>query len=144
MVALAALITVFAIAGNWGPAGVTAARLKASLTPAFSSLTVLQQQQLGRQVPAGAKLNVQSICSRRASTPTGPGDWSCTLNVYIPQVGAVPFQQTPVTYDVSVNSDGCYKATSPPSFVGAQSMRDAHGHSVVNPLFTIYGCFDTL
>ncbi len=140
----AAVIALFAVAGGWGPAGVTAGRLKATLTPAFNSLTLLQQGLLGRSVPPGAKLNVQTTCSRRASTPTGPGDWICTLNVFTPQAGVVPFQQTPVTYDVSVSSDGCYKAESPPSFVGQQTMRDAHGRSVVNPLFTIYGCFDPL
>jgi hypothetical protein len=45
---------------------------------------------------------------------------------------------------LSVTADGCYKAESPPTFVGQQTMRDASGHSVVNPLFTIYGCFNTL
>jgi hypothetical protein len=64
--------------------------------------------------------------------------------VFIPQPGAQPFQQTPVTYDVSVTADGCYKAESPPTFVGQQTMRDASGHSIVNPLFTIYSCFNTL
>jgi len=95
-------------------------------------------------VPAGARLNVIPTCSRRASTPSGPGDWICTLTVYIPQPGAVPFQQTPVTYDVTVQSNGCYKAESPPSFVGQQTMRDANGHQVVNPLFVIYGCLNPL
>ena len=140
----AAVIALLALATNWGPAGVTAKRLRASLTPTFNSLTLLQQRQLGRDVPPGAKLNVLPNCSRRASTPKGPGDWICTLTVFIPQPGAQPFQQTPVTYDVSVQSDGCDKAESPPSFVGQQTMRDASGHSVVNPLFTIYGCFNTL
>src|SRR5437763_6979048 len=83
-------------------------------------------------------------CSRRGSTPRGPGDWVCTMNVFIPQPGAVPFQQTPVTYDVSVQSDGCYKAQSPPASIGQQLMRDADGHNVVNPLYTIYGCFNTM
>jgi ABC-2 type transport system permease protein len=140
----AAVIALLAIATNWGPAGVTASRLRASITPVFNNLTLLQQRQLGRTVPAGAKLNVLPNCSRRATTPKGPGDWICTLTVFIPQPGAQPFQQTPVTYDVSVTADGCYKAESPPSFVGQQTMRDASGHSVVNPLFTIYGCFNTL
>jgi ABC-2 type transport system permease protein len=144
VVALAGAIALLAVAGNWGPAGDTPARLKASITPAFNSLTLLQQRLLGRVVPPGANLNIKPTCTRRASTPKGPGDWSCTLTVYIPQPGANPFQQTPVTYDVSVNSDGCYKATAPPSFVGQQTMRDAGGHSVVNPLFTIYGCFNTI
>ncbi len=143
-VAVAAVIAVLAIAGNWGPVGVTAKRLQNDMTPTFNKLTLLQQKQLGRVVPAGAKLNVIPSCSRRGSTPRGPGDWVCTMNVYIPQPGAVPFQQTPVTYDVSVQSDGCYKAQSPPAFIGQQLMRDANGHSVVNPLYTIYGCFNTL
>jgi ABC-2 type transport system permease protein len=141
---MAGVIALLAIAGNWGPTGVTPHRLQASLTPAFNSLTLLQQRELGRSVPPGSKLNIVPTCSRRGATPDGPGDWVCTMTVYIPQPGAVPFQQTPVTYDVSVQSDGCYKAQSPPSFIGQQTMRAAHGATVVNPLYTIYGCFDTM
>jgi ABC-2 type transport system permease protein len=143
-VVTAAAIALLAIATNWGPAGVTPSRVRTSITPTFNNLTLLQQRELGRNVPAGTKLNVLPNCSRRASTPQGPGDWVCTLTVFIPQPGAQPFQQTPVTYDVSVTADGCYKAVSPPSFVGQQTMKDASGQSVVNPLFTIYGCFNTL
>ncbi len=139
-----ALIAFLAFAANWGPTGVTAARLRASITPTFNNLTLLQQRLLGRSVPAGASLNIVPTCSRRGSTASGPGDWSCTLDVFIPQPGAVPFQQTPVTYDVSIQANGCYKAESPPSFVGQQTMRDAQGRSVVNPLFVLYGCFNTL
>jgi len=140
----AALVAFLAIASNWGPAGDTAARLKASINPSFNNLTILQQRELGRTVARGAKLTVLTNCSRRAATPTGPGDWICTLDVFIPQPGAEPFNQTPVTYDVSVQSNGCYKAESPPSFVGQQTMQDAKGNSVVNPLFVIYGCFNPL
>ena len=140
----AVVVAFLAIASNWGPAGDTAAKLKASIQPAFNNLTLLQQRELGRTVAPGAKLNVLSNCSRRASTPSGPGDWICTLDVFIPQPGAEPFNQTPVTYDVSLQSDGCYKAESPPSFVGQQTMKDAAGNQVVNPLFVIYGCFNPL
>jgi ABC-2 type transport system permease protein len=143
-VVAAAVIAFLAIAANWGPAGDTAAKLKASIQPTFNNLTLLQQRELGRTVAPGAKLNVLTNCSRRASTPTGPGDWICTLDVFIPQPGAEPFQSTPVSYDVSLQSDGCYKATSPPSFVGQQTMKDAAGNQVVNPLFVIYGCFNPL
>jgi hypothetical protein len=66
------------------------------------------------------------------------------LDVYLPMAGKVPFQQALVTYDVSVQANGCYKAQSPPTFVGQQTMRDSHGQTVVNPLFVVYGCFDTL
>jgi ABC-2 type transport system permease protein len=140
----AVVVAFLAIAGNWGPAGDTAARLKASITPNFNNLTLLQQRELGRFVPNGVKLNVLTSCSRRASTPSGPGDWICTLDVFIPQPGAQPFQQTPVTYDVSLQGNGCYKAESPPSFVGQQTMKDAAGNQVINPLFVIYGCFNPL
>ncbi len=143
-VSSAVLVAFLAIASNWGPAGDTAAKLKASIQPAFNNLTLLQQRELGRTVAKGAKLNVISSCSRRASTPSGPGDWICTLDVFIPQPGAEPFNQTPVTYDVSLQADGCYKAESPPSFVGQQTMTDAHHNQVVNPLFVIYGCFNPL
>ncbi len=140
-----ALIALLAVAAGWGPPAITAARLQAAITPTFNDLTLLQQRLLGRTVPAGAKLNILPSCRRRAGTTQGPGDdWVCTLDVLIPQPGANPFQDTPVTYDVSVKSNGCYKAEAPPSFVGQQMMRDAHGQSVVNPLFTIYGCFDPL
>lgn len=57
--------------------------------------------------------------------------------------GPEPFLVTPVTYDVSAKSDGCYKADGPPSFVGQQMMSAASGRSIVNPLYTIYACFDT-
>jgi hypothetical protein len=143
-VALAAAIALLAIAGNWGPTGVTASRLRTNLATSFNNLTILQQRELGRNVPAGARLNIVPTCSRRGSKPRGPGDWVCTMTVYIPQPGANPFQQTPVSYDVSVQSDGCYKAQSPPVFIGQQLMKNAAGRSVVNPLYTIYGCFNTL
>jgi ABC-2 type transport system permease protein len=142
--ALAVVIGLLALAGNLGRVGVTAKRLQASLTPTFNSLTLLQQRELGRDVPAGAQLRILPSCSRRGSTTRGPGDWVCTLDVFIPQPGSNPFQQTPVTYDVNVRSDGCYKAESPPSFIGQQTMRDAQGNNILNPLFTIYGCFNVL
>jgi ABC-2 type transport system permease protein len=144
-VALAGAIALLAVAGNWGATGVTASRLQSNLAAAFNNLTILQQKQLGRHVPAGARLNIVPTCSRRGSKPRGPGDWVCTMTLYTPQPGAAnPFQQTPVSYDVSAQSDGCYKAQSPPAFIGQQLMKDAAGHSVVNPLYTIYGCFNPL
>ncbi|MGA2925564.1 MAG: ABC transporter permease [Solirubrobacteraceae bacterium] len=143
VVALAAVLAVLTLSGNWGPNSVTSARLQASIEPTFESLTLLQQRELGRTVPPGTRLNILTNCLRRAGTRRGPGDdWVCTLNVLIPQPGAVPFQSTPVTYDISVKSNGCYKAEAPPTFVGQLLMKDAHGHNVVNPLFVIYGCFE--
>jgi ABC-2 type transport system permease protein len=137
-------IALLALAANWGPAAVTAGRLRASLVTEFQNVAALQQRLLGRPVPRGARLDVQPYCVRRGGAPEGPGDWTCTLDLVLPQPGASPLEQMPVTYDVSAQANGCYKAESPPSFVGRQTMRDAAGRSVVNPLFVIYGCFDTL
>jgi len=139
-----AIVAVLALAGNLGPPGVTAARLRGAIAPEFNSITLLQQQLIGRSIPAGAKLPIAPSCYRHSGKPQGPGDWSCTLNVYLPRLGAVPYEQAVVSYDVSVQSNGCYKAQSPPSFVGQQAMRDARGKTVVNPLFIVYGCFNIL
>jgi len=144
--AAVAVVALLVAAGNWGPAGITASRLKTSLIPAFERLTFLQQRELGRTIVPGTKLDiVLPSCSHRGSAPRGPGDWVCTINVLIPSSsGSLPPQPTPVTYDVSVASDGCFKAESPPAFVGQQLMRDSSGDEVVNPLYTIYGCFNVL
>ena len=140
-----AVIALLAVAGSWGPGGVTAARLTHSIAPTFSNLTLLQQRLTGRTGETTANLTVLAHCGRRSGTNRGPGDdWFCTVDALIAQPGTVPFWGTPVTYDIGVKSNGCYKAEAPPTSVGNLLMRDAHGHLVVNPLATIYGCFNTL
>ncbi len=141
--AVALVIGLLGLTGSLGPSAVTAARLQGAIGPAFERLTLLQQQELGRTLRAGAALNLRTSCRRRSGTRNGQGDdWVCTLTVVAPGTAAEPLLLTPVAYDVSVKSNGCYKADAPPSFVGQQTLHDAAGHSVVNPLFTIYGCFD--
>jgi ABC-2 type transport system permease protein len=140
-----AILAVLTAATNWGPTAVTPARVQDSFAPTFNDLTVLQQQLLGRHVAPGARLDQLTACARRGGSSGGPGDdWVCNVDVLVPQSGSpTPIEQT-VSYDVSVQSNGCYKADSPPSFVGSQLMGVPGGGSVVNPLFTIYGCFNTL
>jgi ABC-2 type transport system permease protein len=139
-----ALLAVLALLADVGPTGDTAPRLSAAIGEEFNNVTLLQQQLIGRRVPAGAKLDVLPTCNRRAAKAVGPGDWNCTLYVYLPQAQSVPFQQTSVEYDVSLEYNGCYKAQSPPAFIGGPTMPDAHGRSVTNPLYIVYGCFNTL
>jgi ABC-2 type transport system permease protein len=139
------LVAFLALAAGWGPVGVTAARLRASMLPEFQRLTLMQQNLLGHPIPAGARYRILPVCSGRGGKLEGPGDWSCTMNVYIALPGSKhPLTNTPVTYDVSVQSNGCYKATSPPAYVGQAEIRDTHGRRVVNPLVTFYGCLDIL
>jgi ABC-2 type transport system permease protein len=139
-----AVVAVLALGCSLGPAGVTAYRVAYTVGREFNNVTLLQQQLIGRRVPANARLYVQPQCNRRGAKAIGPGDWSCNIYVYLPQPNAVPYQLTSVEYDVSVQYNGCYKAQSPPAFLGGQTMVDASGHSVTNPLFIVYGCFNVL
>ncbi len=144
VLAAAVLIVVLGAGTSLGPVTVTQARLEASISSVFDKLTVLQQRELGRTVAKGAKLRLRTFCDRHAGRSQGPGDdWTCTLTALNALPGAEPFLLTSVVYDVSAKSDGCYKADAPPSFVGQQMMTAAHGGSVVNPVYTIYACFDT-
>ncbi len=138
------VVALLGLAGGLGPTAVTKNRLENSLAAVFQRLTVLQQRELGRPVPDGAQLEALTRCYRHAQRSEGPGDdWSCTIALLHPAAGSAPLLTTSVTYDTSVKSEGCYKAQAPPSFVGSQTMTDTRHHSVVNPLFVIYGCFDT-
>jgi len=139
-----ALVAVLALLANPEPAGDTEYRLSAAIGEEFNNVTLLQQKLIGRRVPAGAKLDILRNCNRRGAKAVGPGDWNCTLYVYLPQASSVPFERTSVEYDVSVEYNGCYKAQSPPAFVGGPTMLAAHGRSVTNPLYIVYGCFNTL
>jgi ABC-2 type transport system permease protein len=138
------VVAVLAVASNLGPVGITPHRLNAAIGAAFNNLSLLQQRLIGRIAPAGATLDVQPFCNRRGAKSQGPGDWLCNVYVYLPQLKSVPFQRTNVEYDVSVRYDGCYKAQSPPTFIGGPTMTDNRGRSVVNPLFVVYGCFNVL
>jgi len=141
--AAAAAVVLLGVAGGLGPPAITRARVEASISAVFQRLTALQQRQLGHPVPAGSRLELLTRCYRHSGRAVGPGDdWSCAMNLG-PAAAVEASQTTQVTYDVSVKSEGCYKAQAPPSFVGSQTMTDAGGHRVVNPLFAIYGCFDT-
>jgi ABC-2 type transport system permease protein len=143
VVASTIVLALLAVATSWGPTSVTTARLEAAIKPTFNNLIVLQQRVLGRQIPAGAKVNDYASCVRRSGVSKGPGDdWICTMDMIIPLDGANPFSLTPVAFDVSVKANGCYKAQGPPTFIGQPQIRDGHGRSVVNPLYAFDGCFD--
>jgi hypothetical protein len=139
-----AVIALLALGCSVGPTGVTAYRVASTVGREFNNVTLLQQQLIGRQVPANARLDIEPNCNRRAAKAVGPGDWNCTVYVYLPQANSVPYQQTSVEYDVSVQYNGCYKAQSPPAFLGGPTMLAAGGRSVTNPLFIVYGCFNIL
>ena len=106
----AVVVAVLALLANVGPTGVTAPRLSAAIGEEFNNVTLLQQQLIGRRAPAGARLDVLPNCNRHAAKATGPGDWNCSLNVYLPQAHSVPFSATSVEYDVSVDPTEAHRA----------------------------------
>jgi ABC-2 type transport system permease protein len=144
-VAVAATVGLLALACNLGPVGVTKVRVQNAVAATFSNASLLQQALIGRHPPAGARLDVQPYCGRGAGVRSrGPGDWLCNVFVYLPQPKSVPFQRTNVEYDVSVSSNGCFKAESPPTFIGNPTMTTPSGARTTNPLYVVYGCFNPL
>jgi ABC-2 type transport system permease protein len=126
-----------------GPTTITRGRLAASVSRNFERLTVLQQRQLGRPVPAHPDFKMKTNCARRGRATGGPGDdWICTITLLSAQTGFNPLELSAVAYEVSVKANGCYKADGPPTFIGEQTLPGTHRGRLVNPLFTIYGCFD--
>ncbi|MFZ0382623.1 MAG: ABC transporter permease [Solirubrobacteraceae bacterium] len=136
------VIAALAFGCSLGPTGVTASRVSNSIGGVFNNVTLLQQQLIGRSVPPNARLYIRPLCNRPGAQSAGPGDWSCYVYVFLPQANSVPYQLQQVEYDVSVQYNGCWKAQSPPAFVGDATMQDAAGRSVANPLFIVYGCFN--
>jgi ABC-2 type transport system permease protein len=144
VVSIAALVLA-AFACTWGPTGITEQRLENSIDRTFGNLTIYQQQLLGRAVPPHASLRSFTSCLRRGHASRGPGDdWACSLQIFAPNSAGSNITQFHVTYEVEVQSNGCYRAEGPPAFIGQRTLAVAGGREVVNPLFIMYGCFNTL
>jgi ABC-2 type transport system permease protein len=139
------VIAVLVLASTLGPAGVGRHRVTTSLAATFKALTIYQQDLLGHPIPAGSKYSIDPLCNKRGVKAVGPGDWECTVNVYVllPH-GSQPLTDTPVGYDVNVDSDGCYKADAPAIVVGGATIKSQAGPRSVNPLNILYGCFNVL
>jgi ABC-2 type transport system permease protein len=140
LVIATALVAVLAVASNWGPTAITQNRLERSVVANFRNLTVLQQDYLGRPHAPGRDMRILPSCRRQGvATPTrGPGDnWVCALDVF-----TAALKQVPVNYDVTVQTNGCYTAEGPETYIGPLTIRDRQGRRRVNPLFRFDGCFD--
>ncbi len=142
--AIAAAIALIAIAGNWGPAGVTPARLTSNLIPNFNHLTVMQQLELGRHVPKGLKLQLAlPTCYRRGAArwPRGLG----LLTSDHPALGRRAARRSRSHRLRRQRQLGRLLQGAVASGVHRpQTMRNKHGKNVVNPLYTIYGCVNPL
>jgi len=146
VLAATAVLVLVAFACTWGTTGVTGARLEASFTRTFSNLVGYQQEVLGQPAPPRSALLAYTTCSRATSaSDRGPGgDWTCSVQVLTSAVTVATPGQASVAYDVDVQSNGCYRAQAPPVVIGGKQLTTQDGRQVLNPLLTIYGCFNTL
>ncbi len=125
--AFAAVVIVLALGQGVGPKAVTVARVQADVAQTFDNLVALQQARSGA---ARVALTTRAACQRRSAQADGPGDWTCRMEISAPALGATAIPPTLTTYDLTVQSNGCYKADAPPT------------RGSVTVLATFYGCFD--
>ena len=141
LVVAIAVIAVLGAVSNLGPSSITDGKLNRSIALTFANLTALQQEDLGRHVPAGSRLPAEAVCSRVGvqNAYRGPGDdWRCTI--YLPS--RLNQQPNDVHYDVAVKPNGCYTAAGAESFIGPLTIRRPNGQRIPNPLFRFTGCFN--
>ncbi len=116
-------------------------RLQDAVSATFTNLYDLRQEQLGKPTP-GAALATTARCDKGGPTvaDSGPGDtWSCLV------VWQADGPGTPVgaTYEIRLQTNGCYSADGPPSVVGQRQAAVADGSLRLNPISSFDGCFDT-
>ena len=79
------VVALLALGCGIGPTGVTAYRVAYAMGREFNNVTLLQQQLIGRRVPANARLYIQPNCNRRASKAVGPGDGTAPFTSTFPR-----------------------------------------------------------
>jgi hypothetical protein len=144
-VALVALLG----AASYRTAPITADRLAGAVGSTFRSLVDVKRSLVGHPVslkrhplPTTDRLPIPSRCQRGGGTgpASGPGDdWICALTVVLSDTVALP-----VTYEISVKSNGCFTADGASAVIGPLLIRDAEGHRIVNPLYVFDGCLNAV
>ena len=164
LLALTALgLAGIAVLSGCSPTDVTAGRLEGSIAQTFSHLYVLQQVEKGNPRPDLRSLDTSASCQKGtpSTAQNGAGnDWVCDVTYLV----AAPSTTATATYNVNVQTNGCYAADDdgPPltavlqgnptsaqiaAFVSAslnssRTITGAHNQQVYNPLWLIDGCFD--
>ena len=122
-----------------GRSPITAKRIEPAIETMFANLVELQIERM-RLPPMGAPdFAVTAICRKQmAGSEAGAGEWTCTL------VWQGPDRKTlRDTYELFVNTDGCYSATVSGESLGGPTLTTTDGRSVRNLLYAFEGCFDT-
>jgi hypothetical protein len=133
-----AMIVVVALYGC-SSSPITSRRIEPAIETTFANLVELQIERM-RLPPMGAPdFAVTAICRKQmAGSEAGAGEWTCSL------VWQGPDRRTlRDTYELFVNTDGCYSATVSGERLGGPTLRTADGRIVRNLLYAFEGCFDT-
>ena len=139
-VLLAAVVLLLA---GCGSSAIKAGKLEASIAPTFARLYVQEQVAQGDPRPALTAVNPRARCLKGTpdNAQDGAGsDWVC----YVTYTADGPGTDVVATYDVNVQTNGCYAADGdgPTSLNGSRTITGAGYRQALNPLWLIDGCFD--
>lgn len=118
--------------------GITAARLEHSVAPTFEGMYRWKQKL--RQEPTSKPLDTRANCHRaNSSSPEedGGGEWSCTVVFLIDG----PHTRVSFNWNVTVKPDGCWNADGVPPELGKQTLRTPAGKTMIDPIYSVAGCF---
>jgi hypothetical protein len=122
-----------------GRSPITSKRIEPALETTFANLVELQVSRLRLPAMRAPDFAVTAIC-RRLTTggEVGAGEWTCTI------VWQGPDRRTlRDTYDLFVQTDGCYTASVSGETLGGPTLALRDGGKTRNLLYTFEGCFDT-
>jgi hypothetical protein len=123
-----------------GYSPITSSRIEPALETTFANLVELQASRLRLPPMRAPDFAVTAICRRStAGREVGAGEWTCTI------VWQGPDRRTlRDTYDLVVNTDGCYTASVSGESIGGPILTASDGSKIRNLLHTFEGCFDTM
>src|SRR5262245_54461782 len=128
-------------AAGCGRSTSTPDRIQGAIAPTFANLVHLQVSWLGLPPISASDFAVTASCrkpSTRRAGVSGAGEWVCTLRWQGPDGRSLRD-----TYDLFVNTDGCYTATVAGESLGGPTLQGPDGTEVRNLLYAFEGCFDT-
>jgi hypothetical protein len=131
------------LAGTGGGSSVTQARLERALPTEFANLYAQQAKILGHHGVTPGSLHATAMCDKggAAEVNVGPGsNWNCLVSWTDPNNPMPP--EGYGKFELDVHSNGCYTAGGPSKLVGFQTITDAEGDDVTNPVYEFDGCFD--
>jgi hypothetical protein len=102
---------------------ITQSRIETAIGPTFANLVYVQMSTLGLPPMPPSAFGVKASCRRLlADSPSGSGEWTCTL------IWLGPDRRTiRDTYELFVATDGCYTATASAESLGGPTLRAENG-----------------